>query len=126
MSTAPFTMDDIVAAADAKFGSTNFEIDGRRITLLNPIRMSSEKRQTLRALQAEINDVQHRADEDHSSYDPTVDIEVEQVRLLKASIRAVAEDSHQATVLLSALGDDLGLLMSVFDIYNSREKVGEA
>ncbi|MEU9777267.1 phage tail assembly protein [Streptomyces sp. NPDC047968] len=52
---ASYTLDDIRAAAEARYGSTDISLGGHIVRLLNPLRLSKANRDKLAALQDEIN-----------------------------------------------------------------------
>lgn len=104
------TLDDIRAAAEAKYGSTDISIDnGEIVRLLNPLRLPKEKR-------AELGTLQDKLGED----------DADQEALLSGALALVAESAPKAAKLLKALGGDLALLASVFEAYSKGAQVGEA
>lgn len=89
---------------------------GRRaaVRLLNPLRLSKEKRQKLIDTQRQLDtDAEHAAD-------------IDQEALLSESIRIVAATPKQATFLLDAVGGDLAVLAEIFAEYSKGAQVGEA
>jgi hypothetical protein len=100
-----FTLDDIRAAADKKYGHTKIG----DVVLLNPLRLPKAKREELVALQEKLS-------ED----------DAEQEKLLADAIRLVAQNSEKAESLLSEIGEDLALLVTVFEKYSGEVQVGEA
>ncbi|MET8111180.1 phage tail assembly protein [Streptomyces prasinus] len=109
---ASYTLDDIRTAADAKYSSTDITVDEKTtVHLLNPLRLSKEKRAELVALQ-------DRLDSDDKG--------VDQQEVLAEAIRLVADHPKKADVLLSAVGDDLALLAQIFETYGKGAQVGEA
>jgi hypothetical protein len=97
---ATYTLDDIRAAAEAKYGEV--------ARLLNPLRLSKEKRKELGEAQERLSE----ADDQQAA--------------LEDLLRLVAENKRAADRLLSALGGDLGYLVSVFDKYTKGTQAGEA
>src|SRR5690349_8995707 len=83
---ATFSLDDIKAAAEAKYGST--DIDG--CELLNPLRLPKKKRDALM-------DLQHELDKDGA----------DQETLLADAIRLVAASKTKAEKLIEAIDGDL-------------------
>ncbi|MDX3525075.1 phage tail assembly protein [Streptomyces sp. ID05-39B] len=109
---AQFSLDDIRAAADAKYSSTDIEVDEKTtVHLLNPLRLPKEKREKLMHLQDEL-------DAEGS--------DVDQEQLLADAIRLVADHPKKAEILLSAVGDDLAVLAQIFETYGKGAQVGEA
>ncbi|MEU9795065.1 phage tail assembly protein [Streptomyces sparsogenes] len=109
---ASFTLDDIRAAADAKYGSTDIEVDAKTtVHLLNPLRLPKGKRDQLIKLQDELD---------------TDKADVDQEQLLSDAIRLVADHPKKAEALLTAVGGDLAVLAQIFETYGKGTQVGEA
>ncbi|NEA50457.1 phage tail assembly protein [Streptomyces sp. SID10815] len=106
---ASFSLDDIRAAAEARYGSTDIELADRTVRLLNPLRLSKAKRDDLSALQ------------DHLGADGA-----DQEALMSEAIRLVAESDSAADALLDVVNGDLALLAEIFDRYGKGTQVGEA
>ncbi len=104
-----FTLDDIRAAADAKYGSTDIDLGDRVVRLLNPLRLSQQDR-------AKLREVQHQLGAE----------DADQEALLTHALTLVAETPAAAKRLLTALGGDLGLLVEVFGRYAEGTQAGEA
>jgi hypothetical protein len=107
MST--FTLDDIRAAADAKYGSTDIDLGDRVVKLLNPLRLPKTNRNKLREVQDQLGAE-----------------DADQEQLLADALALVAESPAAAKRLLTELGGDLGLLVEVFGRYTEGTQVGEA
>lgn len=107
---AQFTLDAIRAAADAKYGSTDIEIDEKTtVHLLNPLRLPKEKRKELEAIQG-------RMDAD----------DADQEELLAEAIVLVADHPKKGQELIKAVGGDLAVLAQIFETYGKGAQVGEA
>lgn len=106
-----FSLDDIRAAADAKYGSTDIEFGDTVVHLLNPLRMPKAQRDKLVNIQKEM---EGEGDE------------IDQVAVFQNAIRTVAQTAAQANALIKAVGDDLGVLAEVFERYTEGQQVGEA
>ncbi|WP_367135788.1 phage tail assembly protein [Saccharothrix sp. HUAS TT1] len=106
-----FSLDDIRAAADRKYGSTDIQVGDTTVRLLNPLRMPKAQRDKLVGIQKEM---EGEGDE------------VDQVAVFQNAIKTIAESASQAKVLISAIGDDLGVLAEVFERYTEGQQVGEA
>lgn len=107
---ANFTLDDIRAAAEAKYGSTDIDLGGGEILrLVNPLRLSKEKRDRLTSIQ---NDLDAE--------------DADQGDVMREAIRIVADDGEKAERFLGYVGDDLALLATVFETYSGDAQVGEA
>lgn len=105
-----FTLDDIRAAAEKKYGSTDITLDdGTELVLLNAMRLPKDRRTKLLASQDLLNE--EGAD---------------QAAIMADALRLVAEDPRQAEKLLATVGDDLALLAQVFDAYVGETELGEA
>jgi len=105
---ANFTLDDIRAAAEAKYGSTDIDMGEHGIlSLVNPLRLPKEKRDALSKIQ--------ESSEDRDQGD-----------VMRDAIRLVASDNHKADRFLEIAGDDLAMLATVFSTYTDGAQVGEA
>lgn len=109
------TLDDIRAAAEAKYGSFDIEVDGQAVRLLNPLRLSKPNRDALLAIQRQL-DVE----------DPEAAMVVDQEALLSQAITTIAATPAQAEALLTAIGGDLAVLAEVFEGYLKGTQAGEA
>ncbi|MFE2104307.1 phage tail assembly protein [Kitasatospora sp. NPDC059463] len=106
---AQYSLDDIRAAAEAKYGSTDIAVGGDVVRLLNPLRLPKHAREELTDLQVLLGDD-----------------EADQEELLSDAIRLVAEHAVQAEKLLTAVGGDLAVLAEIFDRYGKGTQAGEA
>ncbi|MER5632166.1 phage tail assembly protein [Streptomyces nitrosporeus] len=106
---ASYSLDDIRAAAEARYGSTDIELGGTVTRLLNPLRLPKAKRDKLASLQDTINE--NGADQDE---------------LFAHAIRLVAESKSAADSLLKEVGGDLAVLAQIFEIYGQSTQAGEA
>lgn len=108
MST--FSLDSIRESAEQKYGSTKIEFgEGEVVELTNPLRLSKEDRQTL-------SKIQERMEEEGS----------DEGEVMAEAILLVAAKRPPAQKLLSLVGDDLGVLASIFEKYTGDSQVGEA
>jgi hypothetical protein len=107
---ATYSLDQIREAAEAKYGSTDIDVGGRKISLLNPLRLPKRKRDKLTEIQAQLSG----------------EAEVDQGALLEEALRCVAATESQARCLLDEVGDDLALLVSVFEKYSEGTQAPEA
>ncbi|WP_329022513.1 MULTISPECIES: phage tail assembly protein [Streptomyces] len=106
---ASYTLDDIRSAADRKYGSTDIEVSGETVRLLNPLRLTKAKRDSLLGLQEEM-----------------VRDDADQAALLSEAIRTVAQSETAADSLLTEIGGDLAVLAEVFGRYGESTQAGEA
>jgi hypothetical protein len=106
---ATFSLDNIRAAADAKYGSTDIEFgEGKTVKLLNPLRLPKAKRDAL-------SDIAKRLESDTE----------DQVVVLQDALRSASETAL-VEELIEAIGDDLGVLMEIFTDYMEGTQAGEA
>ncbi|MGW0705087.1 phage tail assembly protein [Streptomyces sp. NPDC002643] len=106
---ASFSLDDIRAAAERKYGSTDITLGEDTVRLLNPLRLPKARRDALLALQEEMgND------------------DADQAELLAQAIRTIAESEKAADKLLEAVDGDLAILAEIFGHYGESTQVGEA
>lgn len=107
---ATFSLDDIRAAADKKYGHTEIPMgDGSSVRLVNALRLPKEKRDQLTSIQDQMS--AEGAD---------------QVEVLSSAVRLIAESDEQADRLLNALDGDLALLVQTFAFYTEGTEAGEA
>ncbi|MGI5530153.1 phage tail assembly protein [Streptomyces syringium] len=106
---ASYSLDDIRAAAEARYGSTDITLGDETVRLLNPLRLPKEKRLELSALQDRMGDE-----------------DADQEALLSEAIRLVADTPQSADRLLTAVNGDLGVLAELFERYGRGTQVGEA
>lgn len=122
---ATFSLDDIRAAADAKYGSLDIplsEKQGDVVRLMNPLRMSEEQRKELQRIQDKLNEAGDKSDSEEASEDAIA----EQTALIKEMLLAVAENKQAGQKLLDALNGDLAMTMVVFEKYTEGTQLGEA
>lgn len=116
---AQFTLDDIRAAAERKYGSFDIEIaDGEVVRLLNPMRMTKEKRAELARLQKRMEALSSADEADLEDVDEEVVIE--------EMLTTVCESPAKAKKLIRALGDDLAVKIALFNEYGEQTQAGEA
>ncbi|NUV86592.1 hypothetical protein G6W61_10270 [Streptomyces sp. KAI-26] len=106
---ASFSLDDIRAAAERKYGSTDITFGDDTVRLLNPLRLSKTRRDALAKLQDEMG----RED-------------VDQAEALADAIRTIAESDKAAEKLLQAVDMDLAILAEIFGHYGESTQAGEA
>ncbi|MGV9312588.1 phage tail assembly protein [Streptomyces sp. NPDC003691] len=106
---ASYTLDDIRAAADRKYGSTDIQTGDEMVRLLNPLRLPKSKRDVLLGLQEQM-----------------VRDDADQAELLSQAIRTVAASETAADSLLAAIDGDLAVLAEVFGRYGDNTQAGEA
>lgn len=106
---AQFSLDQIREAAEAKYGATEITFGNDVCRLLNPLRLSKEKR-------SELLKIQDQMDAEN----------VDQEEVLGQAIRLVAESQPAANKLLKAVGSDLAVLAQIFQTYGDGTQAGEA
>ncbi|WP_329793884.1 phage tail assembly protein [Lentzea sp. DG1S-22] len=109
-----FSLDDIRAAADRKYGSTDITLGKETVRLLNPLRMKKAQRNKLIGIQKQMETEAGEAED------------VDQVAVFQEALRIVAQTPAQAKLLIDSIGDDLGVLAEVFERYTEGQSVGEA
>lgn len=109
MST--FTLDSIREAAEAQYGSTDIDLGGSVVKLLNPLRMTKAKRDGLVAASERLSAEGEDADQD-AAFD--------EIFLL------IAENEIAGQKLVDALDGDLGMKAVIFEKYQGGTQVGEA
>ncbi|MCS0601100.1 phage tail assembly protein [Streptomyces sp. LP11] len=108
---ATYTLDDIRAAADAKYGSTDIQLDDTNtVVLRNPLRLAKAERD-------ELGSLQDRLDGDEG---------LDQGDVLADAIRLVAKDKKAAEELIEQVAGDLAVLASIFETYTKGTQAGEA
>lgn len=107
---ASFTLDDIRAAAEAKYGSTDIHLsETETVHLQNPLRLGKKDRDKLGKIQDEMSE--EGAD---------------QLQIMSDAILLVAKEKELAKKLLEIIGDDLAELATIFENYSKGSQVGEA
>lgn len=106
---ATFSLDDIKAAAEAKYGSTDVDLgtDGVMV-LVNPLRLDKAKR-------AALQKIQDSGDENEDQGD-----------VMRKALRLVTSTPAVTEKFITFAGDDLALLATVFESYTDGVQVGEA
>jgi len=102
------TLDSIRAAADRKFASKVIDLGDTQVELLSPVRLGKKVRDRLSNMSDEIKG--------------GADQEV----VLAEVLASVAKTEEQGAKLLEAIGDDLAVLIAVFEAYGSEVELGEA
>ena len=111
-----FSLDDIRAAAEKKYGDLTIPgVEGGDVRLVNVLRLPKEKRNALKALQSKADE---KPEEGAESPD--------EGEVLHESIRIVAASESEAERLLSVVGDDLTMLAVIFEAYTEGTELGEA
>lgn len=108
MST--ITLDSIREAADKQYGSTDIDLGNDVVVrLLNPLRLSKEKRDSLVALTGTLGEEG-----------------VDEGAVLRDVIMAVAATEEQGATLLAEIADDLAVMVGIFESYMEGTELGEA
>ena len=104
-----FTLDALREVANTDYANTEVEVDGENVVLLNPLQLPKEKREKLAEMQE------------------AMEVEgADQVEVFGNVIRAVAEHDHLGEKLINAVGDNLALLVVIFNSYTKGTQAGEA
>jgi hypothetical protein len=108
--SSSFSLDDIRAAAERRYGAVPFDLpDGRTLKLLNALRLPKAKRDAL-------------AETQKRSKDEDVDQEAELVAMLKL----LADDENLVDEMVASFDGDLGCVAAMFDLYKQETEPGEA
>lgn len=113
---AKFTLDDIRAAAEREYGSTEIELaDGKSVTLVNMLRLPKAKRAEFERIQEEMSAEPEEGEDgpDHEA-------------LMAECLRVAADNPAGAEALLDWIGEDMALLATIFKIYAEETQTGEA
>ncbi|MFC3504451.1 phage tail assembly protein [Micromonospora krabiensis] len=102
-------LDDIRAAAEAKYGSLDIEVGDKTVRLLNALRLPKAKRDQIAALQDSLK--AEGADQEE---------------IMRELIRVAADTKAGGDLLVKAIGDDLTVMAEVLAEYGKRTQVGEA
>lgn len=105
-----FSLDDIRAAAEAKYGSTDIELgDGTVVVLLNPLRLPKLKRDQLTKIGELLED--ENAD---------------QAEVFADALRLAAKNKASVEALIEEVDGDLAILAQIFEAYTGATQSGEA
>lgn len=115
---AKFTLDDIRAAAEAQYGSYDIDLGDEEVRLLNPMRMSKEKRAELGRLQKRLDEIGSADEEELES--------VDEESVMDEMLTLVCESPAKAKKLLKALNGDLAMKVTIFNEYGKSTQAGEA
>lgn len=110
---ATFTLDDLRAAAEAKYGNTTIQFGEDEIVLVNALQLPKAKRDELIKEQDRFNPEDENED-------------VDQEEILASILRLVAKDAKKVDALLDVIGDNLAVLMEIFSAYSGGTQLGEA
>lgn len=108
-----FTLDDIRAAAEKKYGQLVIEFGNEKVELRNPLRLSKDERKTLVKIQNEMDEAEN-------------DEGFDQEEAMKNIIILVAKEETSAKHLIAEIGDDLTVLAQIFASYGEATQAGEA
>lgn len=116
---ATMTLDELRADVERKYGDFVLALsDGTPVNLRAGMRLPKEDRVALRELQRRYSELSE-ADEGGDREDELVDI-------VAGQIEVISDDAENARRLVSEIGDDLALLMSVMTAYMEATQPGEA
>lgn len=119
---------DIREAAEKKYGDLPIDLaDETSVRLQNLLRMPKDQRRAVTKLQEGLDAVQ--GEDEAAKKAQLLDGEDDTdavVRLVKETIRLVADSKKGAEALIAEIGDDLPTLMNVFEEYGATSQPGEA
>lgn len=104
-----FTLDDIRAAAEQKYGSLDIDLGDKTVRLLNALRLPKEDRKALSALQDRLDTDSGDAEE-----------------VLTEALIMISENDTQAEWLLEAVDGDLAVMAEIFERWVKGSQSGEA
>lgn len=110
-----FTLDDIHAAAEKKYGSTFLDFAEGEVELVNVLRLPSEKRKVIMNI----------ANKSKEKGGETTDIDETHEDLL-AGLVAACRTSAQEKILKENISHDTTYVVEVFGLYMGETEVGEA
>lgn len=126
-----YTLEDLHRATEKKYGHTSFDDLG--VVLLNPLRLSKEKRAELKKAQEDWQKAQEAQEKARADYEagkrktaPQNDEEDAVLKHLAHIIRIVAETEAQAEKLLDYADGDLAVLSTVVEMWTDGTSPGEA
>jgi hypothetical protein len=111
-----FSLDSLREELEKQYAPTQLDIGTEVITLRNIVRMPKKDRIKVQDLLEELGEIQKN--EDHTEDQVTEAVQ----NVLVATAETVAKGQK----LLKAIGDDVPLLMQVFDRWCAGEDLGEA
>jgi hypothetical protein len=121
-----FSLDDIRAAADKKYGSYDVDLsDGTVVKLRNVLRLSKVERKELAKLESELKVKPKDADE-NGDVETEVDEEVDQQEILEKQLVIVAHNKAAGKALIKEINGDFGLLLHIYTEWGSSTELGEA
>lgn len=106
---ATFSLDDIRAAAEAKYGDTTIDLGDEKMVLVNPLRLDKDKRKALTS-------IQERSEEEGA----------DEGDVMREALRLATSTPAAAEKFIGIAGDDLTLLATVFESYTEGVQMGEA
>lgn len=110
------TLDDIRAAAERKYGDYEIDLGDRTLLLRHALRLPEKQRDQLLELITSVKSAQDTEDPDVTSM----------LTLICDALRLLASRTEDADVLIGLIGDDLTMLMEIFEGYLSVAMPGEA
>ena len=114
-----FSLDDLLAEADAKY--PNLVVEG--VKFLNPLQMNAGQRAVFRASVESLKELGSDDDEDIPDVDEDDD---EGLDAIVTILISASDDEVKASALFDALGDRPAAILVLMDRYWSLNKVGEA
>lgn len=111
------TLADIRAAAERKYGSYEIELDkGRVLTLRHALRLPDKERDELFAL---IQTVRSEGGSEEQNFGVLVGA-------IRQMVRLIGDNTERADELIESIGDDLTVMMEIFEGYTEVAMPGEA
>jgi hypothetical protein len=122
---AKISLGDLQKEADKKFGGLIVEdVPGGDVVLLNGLRLTNEKKVELDRLQTEAVELAKRLEDGDLSDDERR--QATEHPMFGRILRLVCESDEAAERLFDLIGDDHGLLLTIWNAYTDAAQPGEA
>lgn len=123
---AKISLGDLQKEADKKFGGLIVEdVPGGDVVLLNGLRLPNEKKVELDRLQKEAVELAKRL-EDGENLSDDERRQATEHPMFGRILRLVCENDQSADRLFDLIGDDHGLLLTIWNAYTDAAQPGEA
>jgi len=114
-----WTLESLIEEANAKFGSCSVSFGNEKTELRNPIRIPEKARERVFEILDEI-----QADADATKADDSHKSTLDQAAVFAEFLTLVGD--AKTPKLLAKIGDDLAVVMALFDKYQKDVGLGEA
>ena len=107
-----FTLDSMREEIEREFAPFQIEVDGKKLTLRNLLRVPKKNRDEVYGLLDELSDVQKKAEEDG-----TLTVTEKSAQIALRIIPLVSDDPELARLLVDRIEDDLALTLRLFNVW---------